>query len=338
LHFRVGSFYRVCGNVQGVCKRPGHATGEKAVVGYYEPVKARKSIDGRLNTFLSMEEFAGKEQERIDVKRKEMTMASSRFSPLKDSPTGSEEELYFQARLADTRLLAHQPRDHVKTAETSKEMLEPKKEKKPTLKTPPKYSQDGKFADKLGSLDTKFPFKSEAGIGDSPTFKTLKAAGLKVDSMNPATVLMMSMVDQLTTSMAPLASKVEEISSEPAKTAPATQPPQKHKELHSEPAKAAKEVNTKSKYLYGVGHGLDGAFGVYASWGEAAPLVVGVSKAIFQRFDNRQDAQAFVDATQALRQQQAATQPSETPVSDVWYAVTNSKTGHYNIFPSWPAA
>jgi hypothetical protein len=89
------SFYRVCGNVQGVCKHPGHATRNTAVVGYYEPVKARKFIDRRLNTFLLMEEFPRKEQERMEAKRKEMVMASSSFSLLKDSPTGSEEELYF---------------------------------------------------------------------------------------------------------------------------------------------------------------------------------------------------------------------------------------------------
>jgi hypothetical protein len=55
------SFYRVCGNATG-CKRSGHATGEKGVVGYYEPVKARKYMDGKYSIFLTMEEFAGKEQ------------------------------------------------------------------------------------------------------------------------------------------------------------------------------------------------------------------------------------------------------------------------------------
>jgi viroplasmin and RNaseH domain-containing protein len=188
-------------------------------------------------------------------------------------------------------------------------------------------------------LETNFPFQGEAGIGDSPTFKTLKATGLTADSMDPATVLMMLMVDQLTTLMAQLASKVEGFASESTNTAPATQPPQKQKEKQPETATAAQEAkDTKAKYFYGVGHGRDGSYGVYTSWGEAGPLVVGVSKAIFQRFSNRREAQDFVDATQALRQQQTANQPSGTLALDVWYTVTNSKTGHYNIFPSWPAA
>jgi hypothetical protein len=122
--FELGSdksvFYRVCGNALGGCKRPGHATGEKAAVGYYEPVKARKFVDGRLNTFLSMEEFVGKEKDRMEAKTKEMAMASSRFGLPKDSPTGSEEDLYFQARPVDTRLFAHQPKDHTMTADPFK--------------------------------------------------------------------------------------------------------------------------------------------------------------------------------------------------------------------------
>jgi hypothetical protein len=67
------SFYRVCGNAFGTCKHPGHATGERAKVGYYEPIKARTFIDRRFNTCLSMEEYeyAGKERERMEAKVKE---------------------------------------------------------------------------------------------------------------------------------------------------------------------------------------------------------------------------------------------------------------------------
>jgi hypothetical protein len=89
-----------------------------------------------------MEEFVRKERERMEAKREEMAMApSSRFSPLKDSPTGSEEELYFQALSVDTRLLAHQPVGLARAAKASKEMLEQKKERKPTLKSPPEVHQ-----------------------------------------------------------------------------------------------------------------------------------------------------------------------------------------------------
>jgi hypothetical protein len=66
--------------------------------------------------------------------------------------------------------------------------------------------------------------------------------------------------------------------------------------------------------------------------------VVGVLKAIFQRFGTWQEANEFVAATQALRKERIGSQPTGTPDSDVWYSVTNSKTGYYDFFPSWPAA
>jgi hypothetical protein len=305
-------------------------------VGYYEPVKARKFVDGKLNTFLSMQEFAGKEQERMEAKAKELAMASDRLGRFKESPTGSEEELYFQARPADTRLFAHQPTDYAPAAAASKPMPEVTKDVKPSsLKTPPKSSNTKPFVDKLGTVDTQFQFKEEPGFVQSPTLKTLQATGLKTESMDPATVMMMAMVDQLTTPMAQLAGKVNDMSNE-KKPTPEAPKPSKPKIDESEPTKEAKE--TKSKYFYGVGHGRDGVFGVFSLWGEVGPLVVGVSKAIFQRFGTCQEADDFVEATQALKQQRLAAQPSGTPVSDVWYVVTNSKTGYYDLFLSWSAA
>jgi hypothetical protein len=110
-------FYRVCGNVAGACKRPGHATGNKAAIGYYEPVKARKYVEGGINIFLSTDEFARKERERIEATTREMTFASARLGPLKDSPTGSEEELYYQVRPVDPRLRARQQKDFPMTAD-----------------------------------------------------------------------------------------------------------------------------------------------------------------------------------------------------------------------------
>jgi hypothetical protein len=82
----------------------------RLTAGYYKPVKARKFVNRRLNTFLSMEEFVEKEKDRMEATAKEMAMASSRFGLPKDSPTGSEEELYFQAHPVDPGLLARSPR------------------------------------------------------------------------------------------------------------------------------------------------------------------------------------------------------------------------------------
>jgi hypothetical protein len=334
-------FYRVCGNAVGVCKRTGHPAGEKAAVGYYEPVKARKFVDGKLNTFLSMEEFAEKEKDRMEAKTKEMAIASARFERTKDSPSGSEEELYFQARPVDTRLLAHQPENHSDAADAFKpRTIEPrkevKKEIKTSLKSPPKYSEDRKAAAKPAAIDTDLGVGHEPGWVQSPTLKKLQATGLKADSMDPATVMMMAMVDQLTTSMAKLATQVEDMAAAPKtkKEKPAPLLPK----VEPAAAQPAAKPEPKPKYYYGVGQGLSGAYGVYSSWGEVGPLVVGVSKAIFQRFGTWNEANDFVEATQALKRQRMESQPADLPDSDVWYAVTNGKTGYYGIFPSWPAA
>jgi hypothetical protein len=340
------SFYRVCGNASG-CKRSGHATGEKGAVGYYEPIKARKYVDGKYSTFLTMEEFAGKEQGRMDAKAKEMALASARFAPPKEIPTVSDEELYFQDHPANPGLTAHQPDDPTAMADPSlARMIDPKTETKPSaLKAPPKYSGEVKPgtnpvanpaplpATEPMKVNTKLEFKEEPGLSQSPTLKMLQATSLKTEAMDPATVMMMAMMDQLTTSMAQLATKVATISTTSPTPPVATEPPKLKVE---EPEPFRNTLEPKVKYFYGIGHGRDGTSGVFTSWGEAAPLVVGISKAIFQRFGTCQEAQDFVAATQALRKQQADSQPSGTPVSDVWYAVTNSKTGHHALFPSWP--
>jgi hypothetical protein len=273
--FELGSdksvFYRVCGNVLGNCKRQGYATGEKAAVGYYEPVKARKFIDGRLNTFLTMEEFGGKEKGRMEAKAKEMETVSARFGCTKESPTESDEELYFQARPVDSRLFAHQPKDHAKTADSfGPRKAAPKSEGKKEIKPSLKHSDGTRRAVKPSVVDTDLGVKEDPGLIQSPTLKKLQATGLTADFMDLATVMMMAMVDQLTTSMTKLTTQVEGIAAAAkleAEEAKPTKPSPAPKKPKVEMAPPAPPVKTKPKPYYGVSHGLDGAFGVFSSWG-----------------------------------------------------------------------
>jgi hypothetical protein len=139
-------FYRVCGNAGGACKRQGHAAGEKAAIGYYKPIKARKFINGKFSTFLTVEKFAGRERERIEAKSREMAMASARFGGPKTSPTVSKEELYFQAHPTGVKPMGlYQPSFQavaaVRSSEPSAEDVKPfsiRKDSKPSLKTPPR--------------------------------------------------------------------------------------------------------------------------------------------------------------------------------------------------------
>jgi hypothetical protein len=52
----------------GTVKRCVNALGtprerERAAVGYYEPIQARRYFDGKLDTFLSIDDFAAREKE-----------------------------------------------------------------------------------------------------------------------------------------------------------------------------------------------------------------------------------------------------------------------------------
>jgi hypothetical protein len=330
-------FYRVCGNASDICKRTGHAAGEKAAVGYYEPIKARKFIDGKFNTFLTVEEFASKERERIEAKAKEMAMASARFASPKTSPTMSEEELYFKARPADVKLMGiDKPSYADMVAARSSVPSGIPKEAKAILKTPPPYAINRSPISKPAPIDTNLgaPAEDSAKIVQSPTLKKLHGSGVKTDTMDPAVVMMMAMMDQLSKTMVHLSSKVDGLNAGPP-IQPEVKPVVPESISIEKPAEPKDEVPApKTKYFYGIGHGLNGAHGVYTSWGDAAPLVVGVSKAIFQRFSTWEEAQEFVLATQSLRRQQAEELPTGTALSDVWYSVTNSKTGSYDIFPN----
>jgi hypothetical protein len=77
--------------------------------------------------------------------------------------------------------------------------------------------------------------------------------------MDPATVMMMGMVDQLTTLMAKLATQVEDIASAPKvkKEKPAPIVPK----VESAAAQLEAKPEPKPKYYYGVGHGLIGVYG-----------------------------------------------------------------------------
>jgi hypothetical protein len=82
-----GGFSWVCGRVLATCTARHSPIGEKAEVGYYKPIKARKDSDGKLHTFLSMEDYAAMEQRHKESKTLELEQASAFFSDLGGSPT-----------------------------------------------------------------------------------------------------------------------------------------------------------------------------------------------------------------------------------------------------------
>jgi hypothetical protein len=307
------AIYRVCGVAQGVCKRPGHATGEKAEIGYYEPILARKYVDGKLNTFLSTIEFAVREKERGEAKALEMKLASSSLATRKESPTTSEEEAYHQVRPSYAAMVSNKKRV-------------------------PKV-EDRKMAAKPSPVDTA-PLMSTGDVFlKSPTLKKLDASGMASNAVEPATMMMFGMMDEMKRTMEKMNSELSALkvtpSKEPMLVSPYAMPDVKPPII---PVKKEISSASKSGAYYGVGHGLDGVHGVFRSWGDVAPLVMGVSKAVYKRFNSSDEAQEFVDISQAVKAKQRSELPDGMPSSDIWYAVTNSNIGQFAVFPSWTAA
>ena len=69
------AFQRVCGNEGKYCSRQGHGSGNKAGEGYYQPVKARKYTDGKLETLMSKEEYQKMVKERRSSNEKALASA-----------------------------------------------------------------------------------------------------------------------------------------------------------------------------------------------------------------------------------------------------------------------
>jgi hypothetical protein len=133
-----GAFSQVCGRAVATCTARHSLIGEKAEVGYYEPIKARKYCGGKFHTFLSMNDYAAMEQIYQEAKTLELEQASAFFSDLGGSPTGSEEGEYahFQGDFNVMKSFNQQS-----AAEKKPSMADPLVSRE--LKAPPNYNKGG---------------------------------------------------------------------------------------------------------------------------------------------------------------------------------------------------
>lgn len=306
------AFYRVCGHIQGACKRSGHATGPKADIGYYEPIKARKYFDGKLNSFLSIEDFAVREKERGEAKVLEMNLASSSLATRKENPRVSKEERYRQVRPSYAAMVSNQM--YVSEDEDLKVAAKP-----PPVDTIPLMS--------TGEVFLK-----------SPTLKKLDASGVPSNAVDPATMMMIGMMDEMKRTMERMNSELTALKVSPSKGEKVIDFADVSKSKPAFPIQKEISSVSKSEAYYGVVHGLEGISGVFRSWGEVCSLVKGVSKASCQKFRSYDEAQEFVDISLAVKAKQMSELPAGMPSSDTWYTVTNSKVGKFSVFPSWATA
>ena len=101
-----GAFFRVCGCRLEGCKR-GHQTSRltnRAKPGSYETVRSRKYVDGKLETWIPVEEYeaearARKVKQANDIKEAAIILTKARTpeSNKSSSPSRSEEDAYSYA-------------------------------------------------------------------------------------------------------------------------------------------------------------------------------------------------------------------------------------------------
>jgi hypothetical protein len=266
-----GKFERVCGGSMP-CTRNGHATAEKAEHGYYTPVKARKYCDGRLNTFLSQEEYDKVELERKEARQMEFLAVSPHPKGTSESPTGSEEEMY--------QLFSEIAVDE----DRKPAAIDRKPAPQQRVITPGPCTFFGTGDSPKNALKVAGKVKKEKdGLGGSPSAKILQEAGVLTEEIPQSTLALMGMMDKMTEVLSKLADK--ETLPEASKGRRSVSPG----DVRLKPAprlyNKGVEVGPVKEKWYAVGYGKGGRSGVFQSWGEAAPLVNGVAGAVYKRFN-----------------------------------------------------
>ena len=100
-----GAFLRVCGCNLATCKRDGHRASRlsnRAKPGSYVTTRSRKFVDGKLETWVPIEEYEAAQQLRRQEQAHELVEAAALLNKARSptssnadySPSGSEEEAY----------------------------------------------------------------------------------------------------------------------------------------------------------------------------------------------------------------------------------------------------
>jgi hypothetical protein len=277
----------------------------KGAVGFYDTVRSKKYVDGKVGTFQSEEDYRYALVKESEVRMEEVTQAAALFGVLANSPTGSEEAAYTE--LQERRLFEgglSSPKERREVVDGSKIPGTPRV-KKETAKA------EGK------------------GLSDSPTLKHLAEEG----GLNSAIV---GMLDQIAYSVNEITKRIETLESGEEKSHKQKLKAHLKKEEETYGRAEAKVIKKeaklppaapdKSESWYAVAHGRDGRQGVFQSLAEAAPLVNGVSRAVYQRFKTVEAAVSFI---QDYRDN---SQGEKHSGSGWWYGVFNSRTGESGVY------
>lgn len=323
------AFLRVCGREHTACKR-NHAVLDRAKEGFYDTVAARKFLDGKLHTFQSKKE---RDAELIQAKaaRDAQLAESAKYLSSLEGEGKSSFALQVPVWGKDSKIAS--------VVETRS----PWKEASPTLVAlEAKVEPDPSIQGLRGSLK-KAP----------PPFVAPEA---KVDIPPPERAIEF-MMGALTDTLQGLRNDMQDLrghispdngsglgpsppSGFPPSAPPPVAPPLGGGATLRAPRGGLQPVATPTtEWWYAVYKGKDGSSGVFPSWAEASPLVLGVSGALVKKFRTFDEAMQFLRGLQASEANYAFPGQERTTVPDsIWYAVAKGKHGICNVFESWEAA
>jgi len=294
---------------------------ERAREGFYDTVASRKYVDGKLHTFQSKRERDA-ELQQAKVARAAQLAESAKY-------LAATEET---RKPAATRVqsLAIEEEDvepgMMKPAPTYAELEErvepspPELRPRSSVKVPPTY------------------VAPEAKTAVPPPERALEfMMGALTDTLQGLRYDMQDLRGQVTSNSESVPDHARQ-SDPPPVSASSRTAPRTGTSARPAPLEARPGVADPAEWWYAVAKGKDGASGVFPSWAEASPLILGISGAVVKKFRDYIKALEFVRIFQASEPPDLAIPTQEDLKDSSWYAVANGKHGICNVFQSWEEA
>ena len=334
-----GSFFRVCGCRLDKCRRGHHASRltNQAKPGSYETVRSRKYVDGKLETWIPVEEYEAERRARKLKQTQEFAEAAALLVKVRTpgsskaySPSGSEEEAYdFAINQANFGPGSEGP---------SRDLFNPgvwDKKRSPDEKIGPStdpYREDRKVGIvKDGKPEGKVVAETREKMDSPDMLKSMMELMSGVQNhLKEVAVDMKALKEE----QHAVKQRVEEQRAPPTIQDRIKKEAQEVKELTRfgtslSPKEVMEEAQNKHPEWYAVLQGKDGASGVFDSYEEARVLVYRVSGAIWKKFRTYDEAWLYL---------QSRLEEKETQDPEWYYGVANGKQGFIGVISEYPTA
>jgi viroplasmin and RNaseH domain-containing protein len=341
-----GKLVRICGCKAAECNRDGHRTTRLTgdglgKPGSYETVRSRKFVDGRLETWIPVEEYEA-DLQAAQVKQKSDLFEAAQFlkarSPASSkatSPTGSEEDAYATAfgktepwatreplpsPMADERKPAFRTRERKPAPEKlhkAKPDTKPKHDSKDNVVSPEGRRSSGDIKEKE-SVVVATMMDLMAGVRDS-----LKEVAGGMQALQKGQMAAQNM-----------ATPKHEVPPGAVHIEPTVDGMRFMGGVHKfgtkqSAADCVRNERADAGEWYAVLKGKDGAIGVFDNYEEAKSLVYRISGAIWKKFRFYEDAWAYV--------QDHMDEHVEEEVG-WYYGVANGKDRFNGVISDYPTA